>query len=286
MTTGLLHGLALGPCVGKATGESALLWELLETLNPGDILVADSYYCTYWLVGACKALGVKIVMKNHHKREDHPLYSRRINDVERVVVWDRPQRPDWMNEEEYSQQPLTIDIRLVDVRLDTPGFRPDKFTVATTIDDRHLYSADWIASVYQSRWTVELDIRSIKCTLGMDILRAKTPAMVQTELWSCLLAYNLIRLKMLQSCAISKRDPRSLSFATTLKLLAVNWLLCATVDTTPELAELGSAASSSKTVGNRPGRVEPRMNKRRSKLLALMKKPRNECRAELIATAT
>ncbi len=285
MTTGMLIDLACGPYCGKETGETALLWQLLDQLEPGDLLVADPYYCTYWLVGACRARGVEVVMKNHHKRDDHPSDARRINKHERMVVWSRPQRPEWMSAEEYSEQPKTIEIRLVDIQVDEPGFRTKGFTVATTIMDRKVYSAGWIGSVYQSRWLVELDIRSIKCSLGMDILRAKTPEMVRTELWSCLLAYNLIRLKMLQSCASSGRDPRSLSFTTTLQLLGTSWLLCAVIDVTAELSALGQAVPSSERVGHRPGRVEPRKNKRRPKLIALMTKPREQYRLELVAAA-
>ncbi len=281
MGTGMLVDMACGPYSGKESGETALLWQLLDTLQPGDILVADSYYCTYWLVGACCARGVEVVMKNHHKRDDHPQGARRLNKRERIVVWDRPQRPTWMSAEEYSQQPETIEIRLVDIQVEEPGFRPDGFTVATTIMDRKVYSAAWIGSVYQSRWLVELDIRSIKCSLGMDILRAKTPEMVRTELWSCMLAYNLIRLKMLQSCATSGRDPRSLSFTTSLQLLGTSWLMCAATGVTEELAALGQAASSSEKVGHRPGRTEPRKNKRRPKLIALMTKPRHEYHDEI-----
>jgi len=95
----------------------------------------------------------------------------------------------------------------------------------------------WIASVYRSRWLVELDIRSIKCSLDMDIVRAKTPEMVRVEIWSCLLAYNLIRLKMLQAAAEKGRMPRTLSFTTTQQSLANTWLLAA-VSTTPELIQL------------------------------------------------
>ena len=285
MMTGMLMDLACGPYCGKETGETALLLQLLDQLRPGDLLVADSYYCTYWLVAACQARGVQVVMKNHHKRDDHPTGARRLNRHERIVVWDRPQRPEWMSHEEYSQQPATIEIRLVDIQVDQAGFRPDTFTVATTITDHKIYSAAWIGSLYQSRWLVELDIRSIKCSLGMDILRAKSPAMVRTELWSCLLAYNLIRLKMLQSCACNGRDPRSLSFTTTLQLLGTSWLLCAVIGVTSELSTLGQAASGSERVGHRPGRVEPRVNKRRPKLIALMTKPRHEYHAELGAAA-
>lgn len=128
--------------------------------------------------------------------------------------------------------------------------------------------------MYQSRWLIELDIRSIKCTLGMDVSRAKTPAMVLTELWSCLLAYNLIRLKMLQSGISAGRDPRSLSFTTTQQMLATSWLLCAVVGVSNELVILGQQIPSSERVGHRNGRAEPRANKRRRKALALMKTPR------------
>jgi hypothetical protein len=224
-------------------------------------------------------------MKNHHKRDDHPADAVRLRKGERLVTWPRPGRPAWMSVEDYHQQPETSSIRLVDVSVQRKGFRPDTFTVATTMTDDTEFPADWIRSVYESRWLVELDIRAIKCSLGMDILRAKSPDMVRTELWSCLLAYNLIRLKMLQSSVASGRDPRSLSFTTTMQLLATNWLLCAVIGVSDELDTLGQEASCSQRVGHRDGRAEPRVNKRRPKILALMKKPRHQLQAELEAAA-
>ncbi len=276
MTTGMLVDLACGPYCGKESGETALLWQLLDQLRAGDVLIADSYFCSYWLVAACQARGVAVVMKNHHRRDDHPVGARRLNKHERLVVWERPYRPEWMSKEQFAEQPATIEMRLVDIRVEEAGFRPDAFTVATTLTDRKVHTAAWIGSVFQSRWLVELDIRSIKCSLGMDVLRAKSPEMVRTELWSCLLAYNLIRLKMLQSCARSGRDPRSLSFTTTMQMLGTNWLLCAVVGVTTELSIMGQVAPGSERAGHRPGRVEPRVNKRRPKLIALMTKPRHE----------
>ena len=91
--------------------------------------------------------------------------------------------------------PKQVEVRLVDVVIEQPGFHSKKFTVATTIMERSIYSRQWIASVYRSRRLVELDIRAIKYSLDMDIIRVKTPAMVKTEIWSCLLAYNLTRMK-------------------------------------------------------------------------------------------
>ena len=127
---------------------------------------------------------------------------------------------------------------------------------------------------------MELDIRSIKCSLDMDIVRAKTPEMVRVEIWSCLLAYNLIRLKMLQAAAEKGRMPRTLSFTTTQQSLANTWLLAA-VSTTPELIQLSIEISASETVGNRLDRVEPRANKRRKKVVALLNKPRRQAIEEL-----
>jgi hypothetical protein len=283
MVSGMLVDLVYGPYSGKKTGETALLRQLFAELRSGDIVVADCYLCTYWIVAACLARGVSIVMKNHHMRDDHPANARRLCKGQRLVIWELPPRPDWMSKEEYQQQPKTIEIRLVDIQVPQKGFRPDVFTVATTMLDRKVDTGDWIASVYRSRWLVELDIRAIKCSLGMDILRAKSPDMVRTELWSCLLAYNLIRLKMLQSCAAGGRDPRSLSFTTTMQLLATNWLLCAVIGVTAELAELGQATPCSEQVGHREGRLEPRKNKRRPKIIALMTKPRRVYQNEMKA---
>lgn len=284
MVTGLLVALELGPYAGKQSGETALLWRMLDQLKPGDTLVADSFYCTYWLVAACLAKGVQIVMKNHHKRDDVPSGATRLNKHERKTVWLKPDRPAWMSEDEYDRLPAEVEIRLVDVTIDQPGFRSKQFTVATTMVDDKVYSRQWITSVYRSRWLVELDIRAIKCSLGMDIVRARTPAMVKTEIWSCLLAYNLIRFKMLQAAAVAGRMPRTLSFTTTMQTLAVVWTVAAIVQS-EELIELGTRATASERVGHRPDRVEPRANKRRPKLIALLTKPRNQATQDLMDAA-
>ena len=285
MSTGMLLDLAIAPYSGKETGETALLLQMLDSLQAGDVLVADSYYCTYWLLAMCQSRGVQVVMKNHHKREDHPATARRISKDQRVVTWKRPSRPDWMSKEEYAAIVPEMEIRLVDVRVDQPGFRTEGFTVATTILDHRLYTRQWIASVYRSRWLVELDIRAIKCNLGMEHLRAKSPPMVRTELWSCLLAYNLIRMKMLQSGMGAARSVRSMSFTRTLTLLATNWLMCAATGLNETQVRFAQQQPLDEVVGHRPDRCEPRANKRRPKVLALMTLPRAQFKAQLAVAA-
>ena len=276
MRTGLLLDADFGPYCGKGTGETALLWKLLGVLRPGDILVADSYYCTYWLLAECRRRGVHVVMRNHHLREDSPTAARRLVKGECIALWTRPECPQWMDETTYETMPRSIEVRLVESINGQPGQRTEKLTITTTLLDHTLYDAFWLAGIYRGRWRVELDIRAIKCTLGMDILRAKTPKMVRTELWSCLLVYNLIRESMLQAAQRSGRACRSLSLTATLQLLGNLWLSSAIRQVDAFWRELFLAHQIMIQVGHRPGRNEPRANKRRPKILRLLTQPRHE----------
>lgn len=274
MRTGLLLDAEFGPYSGKGSGETALLWKLLDALHPGDILVADSYYCTYWLLAACRRRGGHVVMRNHHLREDSPGDARRLVKGQCVATWVRPPCPDWMEAATYQAMPLTIDVRLVESMNEEDGQRTEKLTIATTLLDHKQYSAAWLAGIYRGRWRVELDIRAIKITLGMDILRAKTPEMVRTELWSCLLAYNLIRESMLRAATHSGRTCRSLSLTATVQIFGGMWLASAIHDFRRDLSELLLTHQTTLKVGHRSGRNEPRVNKRRPKILKLMTEPR------------
>lgn len=285
MRTGLLLDADVGPYSGKGTGETALLWKLLDGLREGDVLVADSYYCTYWLLAECRRRGVYVVMRNHHLREDSPADARRVVKGQWIATWNRPQRPEWMTEATYKTVPASLEVRLVESINEQPGQRTEKLTIATTLLDHKLYDAAWLAGIYRGRWRVELDIRAIKCTLGMDILRAKTPEMVRTELWSCLLVYNLIRESMLQAALRSGRACRSLSLTATLQMLGSLWLSSAIRPADAALRELYLAHQITIKVAHRPGRSEPRANKRRPKLLQLLTKPRHQTKPELAAAA-
>jgi hypothetical protein len=206
MTTGLLIDLAMAPYSGKETGETALLRQMKGSLRAGDVLTADCYYCTYWLVSMCALIGVEVVMKNHHKREDQPEGAQTLSESERIVIWDRPQRPKWMGKREYRKIPEALPIRLVDVAPAAPGARCEGFTVATTILEHESANESWIGALYEGRWQIEPDIRSIKCTLNLEHLRSQTPDGIERELWTGLLAHNLVRFKMLQSGFAANRD--------------------------------------------------------------------------------
>jgi len=293
LATGMLCGAKIGPYSGKETGEPALFRELLDGVDPNTIVLTDRYYCSYFLI-ALVLLGRRdFVTRLHQRRKTDFRKAERLGKGDWLVEWTRPQKPEWMEDAAYDQIPHSMKLRLIEVHVHEPGFRADSFFVVTTLTDSCEYPKDEIAALYRQRWLVELDIRTIKITLGIDVLRCKTPEMVRRELWTCLLAYNLIRKSILQSAHQAGRSPRELSFTTAMQTVAASLELLAVLECAPTLdadfvARLVAAQLESlpdQIVGHRPNRVEPRAVKRRPKRQALLTKPRDEARAELLAGA-
>jgi hypothetical protein len=284
LATGMLTDMAMGPYTGKKTGESALLRSLLGRFNPGDVLLADRYYCSYFMIALLQERGIDLVARLHQRRPVDFRRGRRLGKDDQVVTWSRPKRPEWMDPSTYDRMPASIEVRQICVHVGRPGFRVESFVAVTTLTDTEEYPKDEIADLYRFRWQAELDIRAIKITMGMDILRCKTPVMVRKEMWTCLLAYNLIRRAMLQSAQEAGVSPRTLSFTAALQAIGTSWLVMALGDDTltARLIDAALASMALHIVGNRPGRLEPRAIKRRPKEHALLTKPRAEARAELM----
>ena len=282
--SGMLTGMAVGPYAGKETGESALLRSLLGRFKRGDILLADRYYCSYFMIALLQERGIDLVARLHQRRPVDFRRGRRLGKDDQVITWDRPQRPKWMDEPTYDRLPPSMEVRAIRVQVGQPGYRVASFVAVTTLRDAKEYPKEDIASLYQCRWLAELDIRAIKTTMGMDILRCKTPEMVRKEMWTCLLAYNLIRRAMLQSAQEAGVSPRTLSFTAAVQTIGASWLVMVLGDDTlsSRLVDAALATLAVHVVGNRPGRVEPRAIKRRPKEHALLTKPRAEARAELL----
>ena len=285
LASGMLKGMALGSYTGKETGETALLRQLFDRFKPGDVLLADRYYCSYVMLALLLERGIDFVTRSHQRRPIDFRSGRRLGKNDHAVTWQRPQRPAWMDQETYQRMPLSLEVRELRVCVNRPGFRAESLVVVTTLTDGDRYAIDDIAELYHQRWLVELDIRAIKISLGMDILRCKTPAMVRKEIWTCLLAYNLIRRLLLQSAKASGHSPRQLSFTAALQTIAAGWLVMVlSADrVAAALIEAGVANCAGQLVGRRPGRVEPRAIKRRPKPHDLLTQPRAEARAQLLA---
>jgi hypothetical protein len=282
LATAMLTGMKLGPYQGKETGETALFRQLLGQLPQGDIFVADRYHCSYFMIALAQQSGVDCVVRLHHRRTADFRRGRRLGKGDHVVCWRRPQRPQWMDEETYQQMPESIEVREVHVRVNQPGFRTESLVVVSTLTDAQTYTRHDLAELYHKRWLVELDIRTIKVALGMDILRCKSPHMIHTEIWTCLLSYNLIRKTILEAAYQSGHSPRQISFTAAMQQLAASWTANLLMDESQRalLIEVSLHNLAHCRVGHRPGRVEPRAVKRRPKPHKLLTKPRKEARQD------
>ena len=284
LATGMLTDMAMGPYTGKETGETALLRQLFERFRPGDILLGDRYFCSYFMIALLMEMDVDFVTRVHQLRTVDFRRGRRLGKGDHIVLWKLPQKPKWMDPQTYDRMPASIEVREVHVRVSEPGFRTESFVVVSTLTDAAAYLANDIAELYHYRWLAELDIRAIKVTMGMDVLRCKTPEMVRKEMWTCRLAYNLIRQTMLQSAQKAGVSPRVLSFTAAVQSTAASWLVIVLSDDALAtlLIDAASVSLAEHVVGNRPGRNEPRAIKRRPKPHDLLTKPRDQARAQLI----
>jgi hypothetical protein len=284
LATAMVSGMAMGPYAGKETSELALFRRLLGQLAAGDILLADRYYCSYFQIALLQELGVDFVTRLHQQRTADFRRGQSLGKHDHLVTWPRPARPTWMDQETYDRMPTSLTLREVQVQVQEPGFRVESLVVVTTLIDATQYSRDDIAQLYRRRWMIELDIRAIKESLGLEFLRCKSPEMVRKELWSGLLAYNLIRQTMAQSALQHGVSPRQLSFTAAMQKLAATWCLLPLANDSLEglLVATQLEHLAGHEVGHRPNRIEPRAVKRRPKPHALLTVPRQDARAALL----
>lgn len=283
LASGVLVGSAMGPFAGKETGETALFRTLLDQVLADDVVVADRYFCSYWMVALTKTRGADVVFRMHQRRQYDFRRGLRLGVGDHVVEWIKPACPKWMDEDTYAAMPESLQLREVRQVVGTPGWRTQELVIVTTLTDGARYSKDDLVDLYHDRWHAELDIRAIKVSLQMDILRCKKPAMLRKEIWAHLLVYNLTRQIMAQAGLAADLSPRQISFTGALQTLAAfrTQLLQADEEELLRLTLVIHKAIATHKVGDRPGRVEPRANKRRPKELKRMTKPRAEARAEL-----
>jgi hypothetical protein len=285
LACGTVIDASLGKYHGKKTGETALLRTLEEALEPNDVLLGDRYFSGYCDIAFWKLRGVDVVLRLHQQRTCDLRRGRKLGRNDHVVVWVKPkQRPEWLDEATFASMPEEMEIREVRVAV-PPGFRTKEIVVVTTLLDAKEYRAQDLADLYRMRWHAELDLRSLKSILGMDVLRCKSPAMVRKEAWAQLLAYNLVRTVMAQSADAHECAPRDLSFTGALQAMKsfAERLQDAslTAATTADLHSWLLLAVGAHLVGNRPDRTEPRAVKRRPKPHPLLTQPRDDARKQL-----
>jgi hypothetical protein len=287
LATGALCGFAEGPYQGKETGETALLRTLFERLQPGDVLLGDSCFCSYCMIALLQERGIDVVFHQHQRRTTDFETGKRLGAEDHIAVWSKPECPEWLDQATYDRLPDQLHVRELRVGVSVPGFRVNEVIIVTTLKNATKYTKKDIGSLYRQRWHGELDLRSGKVTLGLEDLRGQCPDMVRKELWTHWLAYNLIRQSMAAAAVAQECTPRTISFAGAVQTIA-GVMVQATTAEPSVLRRLGLQKLESiaqHRVGKRPNRAEPRAIKRRPKSHKLLTKPRDVARAELGVSA-
>lgn len=274
LASGALLNAAIGCFNGKGGDEQTLLRTIQDTFQTGDVVLGDAFYATYFFIAAMQARDIDILMEQHgaRKRTTDFRCGKQLGTRDHLIVIDKPKlRPEWMSEAQYQAAPEHLCVR---------EFKAGGKIMVTTMTCSKSHPKESLSLLYKSRWNVELDIRHIKDTLGMDVLSCKTPEMAMKEVWVYLLAYNIIRVMMAQSALLADTIPRNISFKHCLQ----SWLIYmqSSLGKIEENLEFLFQMMAQQRVGNRPGRIEPRAVKRRPKAYPLLTKSRNEARIEVV----
>lgn len=280
--------LDLGICryAGKGTGELSLLRRMWNVLVSGDVLLTDRLMCSWTEMVMLKMRGIDSVTRMNKRTADFRR-GKRLGKTDHIVNWPKPRKPPSITTKEYKLLPEFLTVREIFIPVEQPGFRTKTVIVVTTITDTDDVSKEDLAGLFRSRWNNELDLRTIKITMQMDILRCKSPELVRKEIWTHILAYNLIRTIIAQ--AANKHDllPRSISFKGALQTLEAFQ---------PLIAYQGQRGLSFRTsiyqnlldaiavhrVANRPDRFEPRARKRRYKNYPFLMKSRQAAKSDIL----
>lgn len=250
------------------THEAAKTWKLNSRMKPGDLVLADRGFCSFWNLALLRGAGVLAVLRMHQKkivsfrchrshrrgregsRQRMPTsrWIKRLGRYDQLVEWVKPsQRPGWMSQRQYDQLPPTLRVRELRYILSRRGQRTVAVTIVTTLVDEVRYDKEAIADLYGMRWSVETHFGELKTTLKMRKVKCRTPAGVKKELIVYGIVYNLVRAVMLAAAVRQRVDVDRISF-----IDALRWLQTAQPGEPPPLLAVNPY---------RPDRHEPRVIK-------------------------
>ena len=265
--------------------EIPLLRQQWETFKPGDIFLGDKAFCSYYDIANFKNKDVdSVITLACRKPVERSMAIKILGENDLLIEWPKPKWAKALSytREEWLALPDHLTLRQIKITVNTPGFRVKEFYIITTLTDASRYSAEDLADLYYQRWDVELFFRDIKTTLGMDILRCKSPDMVRKEILMHFIVYNCIRRLMLEAAKQQQILPRRISVKGSIQALRQWQPLLNKPDLTPSerrrLVALLHETIANSTLFERSGRSEPRCVKRRPKPFPLMTAPRHVLR--------
>jgi hypothetical protein len=280
---GFLRDVIVSPL---RTGDMTHATELHPKLSAGDIVVGDRGFCSYAHLALILRADLQAVFRVHQKQivNFHPYrpcaqdilgtgiptsrWVKRLGYCDQLVKWRKPQSPPrWMTAEEFAKLPEEILVREIKCRVPDRTARVREVTLVTTLLDPVCFPAADITQLYGLRWQIEVDLRDLKITLGLDVLKGHKVETVMKEVLIYVLVHNLVRLVMLKAAKRQEVKPHRVSF-----IDALRWLQSSKPNTPLPKLVLNP---------RRTGRIEPRCIKRRMKEYDLMNRPRHELRKRL-----
>ncbi len=277
LQTGALLSYEIG---NKKVHELPLLRKQEKTFKKGDIFLGDKGFCSFYDINRFKNIGVDSVItlaRRHPATESSAVETLGKDDL--LMHWKKPVKSSYPHDN-WSELPEYFLLRQIKVTVDNPGFRNSSFYIITTLLDAKKYPASKIADLYFQRWNVELYFRDIKTSMGMDILRCKTPDMIRKEILMYFIVYNSLRCLMNDAANIKSIDCNKVSFKASLQALRqwephLNQASLKSKDRA-RLIDLLYESIANNLIISRPGRSEPRAVKRRPKPFQLLTAPRHE----------
>lgn len=285
LSCGAVLDLGFARYAGQGQGELSLLRRMWGIFRPGDVVLTDRLMCSWTELVMLQQRGVQSVTRLNKRTADFRRGTR-LGRGDHVVRWPKPTKPRSMDPKIYKALPDFLTVREVRVQVQQPGFRTRTVIVVTTLLDAEQVAASDLAALYRARWNAEIDLKSLKQTMQMDVLRCKTPQLVRKEVWTHVLAYNLIRTMIAQAAAQHGIAPRTISFKGAIQsleafqpVIAMQGERSATVR--HHLYQQLLNAIATHRVADRPDRFEPRLRKRRPKHYGFLRKPRAETKREM-----
>lgn len=283
LAVGSVLAVAIGQYRGKETGETALFRTLHDQLDKDDILLGDRCFCSFFQIAEARRRDADVVLRLHQCRPVDFRSGRCLGPNDQIVTWDKPPCPDWMDEATYAALPDTLEVRITRIHVAVKGFRSQTIDIATSLLDPVEFPAADLGDLFRARWHAELNLRSLKAVLHMDVLRCLSPDMVEKEIGMHLLVYNLIRQVMADAARSAGRPPTAISFKATLQFLnAFREYLTPDQRLAAQRYVALVTALATHIVGLRPDRVEPRAIKRRPKPHDLLTVTRAQARKALL----
>lgn len=277
---GTVTNCAMNSCRGKGTGEQNLFRQLQDTLKKGEIVVGDRHFDNYRDVVALQRLGVDCVFGKSQARSSESTVARVLGSNDCLVEWTKPNYDStrYSSKSQWESLPANFCMRELRCTVRAKDGKPRNVVIVTTLLDAKKYPAEELLELFRARWHCELDLRSIKQTLGMSHSRCESPEMVRKDLWMHLLAYNLIRVRMAQAATLHQVPPRTISFkgAATTMLIFGPHLHYASGPERMRLEREMLAAIARDRVGNQPHRTAPRALKKRKQKYKYLTQPRDQ----------